>query len=120
MGLRPSAWIKAAKSSTFMGSVLVARGDNVLLSKGYGFANAEWQIPNSPSTKFRLGSITKQFTAAAILILEDRGKLRTSDRVRKYLPDAPAAWESTPTTFPSTADKSIADSTIPGPRRHRA
>jgi CubicO group peptidase (beta-lactamase class C family) len=40
-----------------------------------------------------LGSITKQFTAAAILILEDRGKLKTSDRVRKYLPDAPAAWD---------------------------
>ena len=65
----------------------------MLLSKGYGFANAERQIPNSPSTKFRLGSITKQFTAAAILILEDCGKLKTSGRVRKYLPDAPAAWD---------------------------
>ncbi len=77
----------------FMGSVLVARDKNVLLSKGYGFANLEWEIPNSSSTKFRLGSLTKQFTAACILLLEERGKLRIDDPVKKYLPDAPAAWE---------------------------
>jgi len=77
----------------FMGSVLVARGPQVLLSKGYGFANLEWDIPNAPSTKFRLGSVTKQFTAASILLLEERGKLSTRDPVKKYLPDAPAAWD---------------------------
>src|SRR5215469_8796616 len=77
----------------FMGSVLVARGDQVLLSKGYGSANLEWQIPNTPSTKFRLGSVTKQFTAASILLLEERGKLKVEDPVKKYLPDAPAAWD---------------------------
>jgi CubicO group peptidase (beta-lactamase class C family) len=77
----------------FMGSVLVARDKKVLLSKGYGFANLEWEIPNSSSTKFRLGSVTKQFTAACILLLEERGKLRIDDPVKKYLPDAPAAWE---------------------------
>jgi CubicO group peptidase (beta-lactamase class C family) len=76
-----------------MGSVLLARGGEVLFSKGYGFANAEWEIPNSPSTKFRLGSITKQFTAACILILEERGKLKTNDPVKTHLPDAPAAWD---------------------------
>jgi CubicO group peptidase (beta-lactamase class C family) len=78
---------------SFMGTVLAARGNEVLLSKGYGFANLEWNIPNSPTTKFRLGSITKQFTAAAILLLEERGKLTTGDPVKKYLPDAPAAWD---------------------------
>jgi CubicO group peptidase (beta-lactamase class C family) len=78
----------------FMGSVLVARGSEVLLSKGYGSANLEWEIPNSPSTKFRLGSITKQFTAASILLLEERGKLTVNDPVKKHLPDAPAAWEN--------------------------
>ncbi len=78
---------------TFMGSVLVARGDQVLLSKGYGSANLEWNIPNSPTTKFRLGSVTKQFTAASILLLEERGKLKTDDLVKKYMPDAPAAWD---------------------------
>jgi CubicO group peptidase (beta-lactamase class C family) len=77
----------------FMGSVLVARGDGVLLSKGYGLANLEWAIPNQPSTKFRLGSLTKQFTAASILLLEERGKLKLDDPVKKYLPDAPGAWD---------------------------
>lgn len=77
----------------FMGSVLVAKGSEVLLSKGYGSANLEWEIPATPSTKFRLGSVTKQFTAAAILLLEERGKLKVEDPVKKYLPDAPAAWD---------------------------
>src|SRR4030095_11708694 len=66
----------------FMGSVLVARGADVLLSKGYGSANLEWEIPNTPQTKFRLGSITKQFTAASILLLEERGKLKVEDPVK--------------------------------------
>jgi CubicO group peptidase (beta-lactamase class C family) len=77
----------------FMGSVLVARGSEVLFSKGYGSANLEWGIPNSPSTKFRLGSITKQFTAASILLLEEHGKLSVDDLVKKHLPEAPAAWD---------------------------
>jgi CubicO group peptidase (beta-lactamase class C family) len=78
----------------FMGTVLVARGSDVLLSKGYGFANLEWDIPDSPSTKFRLGSVTKQFTAASILLLEERGKLKIEGPVKKYLPDAPPAWDT--------------------------
>src|SRR5258707_5546198 len=77
----------------FMGSVLVARGSDVLFSKGYGSANLEWGIPNSPTTKFRLGSITKQFTAASILLLEERGKLNVDDLVKRFVPDAPAAWD---------------------------
>lgn len=77
----------------FMGTVLVARDGNVILSKGYGSANLEWDIPNAPNTRFRLGSITKQFTAASILLLEERGKLKTDDLVKKYMPDAPAAWD---------------------------
>jgi len=52
----------------FMGAVLVAQHGKVLLDKGYGFTNLEWQIPNSPSTKFRIASLTKQFTAVAILL----------------------------------------------------
>jgi CubicO group peptidase (beta-lactamase class C family) len=77
----------------FMGSVLVARGGAVLLDQAYGFANLEWQVPNTPATRFRLGSITKQFTAASILLLEERGKLKVDDPIRKYMPDAPAAWD---------------------------
>ena len=80
-------------NKTFMGSVMVARGNVVLLSKGYGSANLEWNIPDSPDTKFRLGSITKQFTAAPILLLEERAKLRTDGPVKKFVPDAPTSWD---------------------------
>ena len=82
------------QNKTFMGTVLVARGTDVVLSKGYGSANLEWNIPNTPSTKFRLGSITKQFTAASILLLEERGKLKIEDPIKKYLADAPPAWDT--------------------------
>jgi len=77
----------------FMGTALVAHDGHVLLNKGYGFANLEWNVPNTPNTKFRLGSVTKQFTAAGILLLEERGKLSVKDPVKKYMPDAPAAWD---------------------------
>jgi CubicO group peptidase (beta-lactamase class C family) len=77
----------------FMGTVLVARDGQVLLSKGYGSANLEWDVPNAPNTKFRLGSLSKQFTAACILLLEERGKLKIDDPIKKYMPDAPAAWD---------------------------
>ena len=77
----------------FMGSALVAKGDDVVLSQGYGSADLTWNIPNSPSTKFRLGSVTKQFTAACVLLLEERGKWNIHDPLKKFLPDAPAAWD---------------------------
>jgi CubicO group peptidase (beta-lactamase class C family) len=77
----------------FMGTVLVAKDGRPLINRGYGSANLEWKIPNSPMTKFRLGSVTKQFTAASILLLEERGKLKIQDPVKNYLPDAPAAWD---------------------------
>src|ERR1700740_947731 len=77
----------------FMGSVLVVRDKTVVFNKGYGYANLEWEIPDTPATKFRLGSITKQFTAASIFLLEERGKLKVDDAVKKYMADAPAAWD---------------------------
>ncbi len=82
------------QDGAYMGAVLVAKDDRVLLNKAYGFANLEWKIANTPSTKFRLGSVTKQFTAAAILMLEERGKLKIADRARTYLPDLPASWDA--------------------------
>jgi CubicO group peptidase (beta-lactamase class C family) len=78
---------------TFMGTVLVVKDGKALINEGYGFADLEWKIPNSPTVKFRLRSLTKQFTAASILLLEERGKLKVDDPVSKYMPDAPAAWE---------------------------
>jgi CubicO group peptidase (beta-lactamase class C family) len=77
----------------FMGSVLVARGDEVLFGKTYGSANLEWNVAHTLDSKFRIGSITKQFTAAAILLLEERGKLKLDDPIGNYYPEAPAAWE---------------------------
>jgi CubicO group peptidase (beta-lactamase class C family) len=77
----------------FMGSVLVARGDQILFNKAYGSANLEWDIANTPTTKYRIGSITKQFTAASILLLEERGKLKLEDPIKKFFSGAPAAWD---------------------------
>jgi CubicO group peptidase (beta-lactamase class C family) len=77
----------------FMGSVLVAKAGRVLFSKSYGMADLEWNVPNSADTRFNIASMTKQFTAAAILLLENRGKLKTDDLVKKYLTDAPASWD---------------------------
>lgn len=82
-----------AKDNLFMGTVLVVKDDQVVLDKAYGSANLEWNIPNTVDTKFRLGSLTKQFTAASILLLEERGKLKLDDPVKKYLPEAPADWD---------------------------
>ena len=81
------------KRDHFSGSILIARDGKVLFSQGYGMANLEHDVPNTPQTKFRLGSITKQFTAMAIMILQERGKLNVQDKVKKYLPDAPKAWD---------------------------
>lgn len=87
---------QAAKAYTahnaFMGAVLVAKDDAPLLNKGYGMASLEWNIPNAPDTKFRIGSVTKQFTAALVLLLQQDGKLAIADPVSKYLPDLPASW----------------------------
>ena len=69
----------------FMGVVLVARGDDILLNRGYGKADLEWGIPNAPDVKFRLGSLTKQFTAALVLLLQEDGRLKLTDAVGKYL-----------------------------------
>ncbi len=77
----------------FMGAVLLVKDDKIVLDKGYGSADLEWNNPNTPATKFRLGSITKQFTAASILLLEERGKLKITDPVRQYLPELPESWD---------------------------
>jgi CubicO group peptidase (beta-lactamase class C family) len=77
-----------------MGAVLVSRNYELLINKGYGYANLEWNIPNTPSTKFRLGSLTKQFTAVAILLLEQQGKLKLTDPIKSYMGNTPAAWDN--------------------------
>jgi CubicO group peptidase (beta-lactamase class C family) len=77
----------------FMGAVLVAEGDHIVIDKGYGQADAEWDIPNAPDVAFRIGSLTKQFTAALVLLLQQDGKLSLGDRLGQRLPDVPATWK---------------------------
>jgi CubicO group peptidase (beta-lactamase class C family) len=73
----------------FYGSVLVELNGEVIVSKGYGFSNIEEQLKNSATSIFDIGSITKQFTAAAILKLEMQGKLSTDDKISKYFTNIP-------------------------------
>ena len=82
-----------AESGDFMGAALVAQDGRVVFDKGYGSANLEWNIPNDGDTKFRLGSVTKQFTAVSIMLLRERGKVDLDAPVKTYLADVPAAWD---------------------------
>ena len=70
----------------FNGSALVAENGEVIFKKGYGLANMEWDIPNSYDTKFRLGSITKQFTSMLIMQLVEKNKIKLKDKITDYLP----------------------------------
>lgn len=70
----------------FNGTALVAEGGRVIYKKGFGPANMEWNIPNEPDTKFRLGSITKQFTSMLILQLVEEGKISLEGKLSEYLP----------------------------------
>ncbi len=81
-----------ADNNRFMGSVLVVRDDRVLFSKSYGYANIASRTPNAASTRYPIASLTKQFTAAAALLLETEGKLKLDASIRTYWPDAPAMW----------------------------
>ena len=67
-----------AASKAFMGAALVVRGGEILLDKGYGSANLEWDIPNTPVTKFRLGSLTKQFNSSRLRTRTSKKELRPS------------------------------------------
>jgi CubicO group peptidase (beta-lactamase class C family) len=73
----------------FSGSVLVAQHGEIVLSKGYGLANREYSIPHTPQTVSRIGSMTKSFTAIAIMQLVEGGWLSVDDAVSKYLSDFP-------------------------------
>jgi CubicO group peptidase (beta-lactamase class C family) len=71
-------------------SVAVLRGDSLLLARGYGFANLEHRVPATDSTVYPVGSLTKQFTAAAIVLLSQQGHLRLEDPIIRYLPEGSA------------------------------
>src|SRR5438128_9413892 len=75
------------KYGQFNGAVMVVDHGQMIYKKGFGLANMEWNIPNTPGTKFRLGSITKQFTATLVLQLVEQGKIKLDGKLSDYLPD---------------------------------
>lgn len=83
------------ETENFSGAVLVARGDEVLLAKGYGLASRELGVPVTPETVFHLASVSKPFTAAAVLLEAERGKLALTDPVARFVPDYPRGDEIT-------------------------
>jgi CubicO group peptidase (beta-lactamase class C family) len=80
-----SSWNNATPGA----SILVARGTNIIYHKAYGMADLERNVPNTIETVFEAGSVSKQFTAFSILLLESEGKLSRTDDVRKYIPELP-------------------------------
>jgi CubicO group peptidase (beta-lactamase class C family) len=94
LALRADQFVQAYVSlNRFQGSALLAQDGQPIFRKSYGLANAEWNIGNTPDTKFRLGSITKQFTSALILQLVEQGQVKLDDSIRKYYPDSPESWQ---------------------------
>ena len=73
----------------FSGAVLIAKKGKIIYKQAFGQANREWKISNTVDTRFPIASLTKQFTAAAILQLAEQGKLQTEDKISKYFPGFP-------------------------------
>ena len=82
------------KQEGFSGSILIAHNGHIILSKGYSMASWSRKRANTPHTRFYLGSTTKQFTAMAILILQQQGKLRVSASICTYISPCPQAWRT--------------------------
>jgi CubicO group peptidase (beta-lactamase class C family) len=89
-----SALNDLAQKGNLSGAILVARAGQVLFSQGYGMANIDLKISNTPTIKFHIGSLTKQFTAFAILLLQQQGKLNVQDPICKYVKECPETWQA--------------------------
>jgi CubicO group peptidase (beta-lactamase class C family) len=83
------------ESGNLTGAVLIARHGRVLLRRSYGLSNYELRVPNSPRTRFHIASVSKAFTAIAILQLQEQGRLKLSDPVSRFMPDFPRGGEIT-------------------------
>jgi CubicO group peptidase (beta-lactamase class C family) len=83
----------ALRVDGFSGTILIARDGKPIVSKGYGMANIELNVPNKPENIFRLGSVTKQFTSMLIMMLHERGKLNVSDPICSFIADCPDSWK---------------------------
>ncbi|HWL94501.1 MAG TPA: serine hydrolase domain-containing protein [Phycisphaerae bacterium] len=109
-----------AREDRFSGVILVARGDQVLLRKAAGLADRERNIPNTPKTKFPIYSVTKQFTAAAIMLLVQDGKVSLEDRISKYYAASPPAWQDVTIKHLLTHGSGIRDYWVNHPEARQA
>jgi D-alanyl-D-alanine carboxypeptidase len=85
---------EACRGNKFMGAVSVSAGDTVVFSAACGLAELEWSTKNTVDTRFRIGSITKELTAGAVLLLHQEKKFSLDDSIGKHVPNLPAAWQS--------------------------
>jgi CubicO group peptidase (beta-lactamase class C family) len=81
-----------AGRGAFSGAVLVRRGETTLLDRGYGYADRQAKVPVRPGTIFQIASISKQFTAAAILLLQEQNRLSVNERLSRWLDQCPESW----------------------------
>lgn len=93
-------------------SVAVLRGDSVVLARGYGYANVEHHVPATDSTVYEVGSISKQFTAAAIVLLSEDGRLGLDDAIMRYLPDGSSIWAGVTIRHLLTHTSGISDQSL--------
>src|SRR5215471_5627376 len=100
---------RAASEDGFSGVILVARGLQVLLRRAAGFGDRERQIRNTPETKFNLESVTKQFTAAAIMVLVENDRVGLDDPISKFYPTSPPAWKGVTVKHLLTHSSGISD-----------
>jgi CubicO group peptidase (beta-lactamase class C family) len=91
---REDAYIASEVASHFFrGSVLVGIDGKIVFERAYGIGDEEWNAHNTVHAKFRIGSLSKQFTAACILLLQERERLNVHDPISRYLTGLPAAWQ---------------------------
>jgi CubicO group peptidase (beta-lactamase class C family) len=88
-GAALDSYLKSVEAYGFSGALIVEKDGKIILSKGYGWADRAKNVKNTTDTPFLIASVSKQFTAASILQLEEQGKLKTSDTIDKYLKDVP-------------------------------
>lgn len=93
---RLNNWVESYNRNGYLnGTILIASNENILLNRGFGMANWEHSVPNVPTTKFRIGSLTKAFTAMAIFQLHEKQRLNIDDYIGKYLHDYPNGQQIT-------------------------
>lgn len=93
----------------FRGTVLVAQNNHILLEKGYDYADLAQKIPNTPQTVYPIGQMTQQFTAMAVILLEQQGKLHNSDHICQYIPHCSDDWSEITIQDLITSYSDIAD-----------